>query len=306
MENKRMICSSVCRVLFCWTGCLAFFFLLSCDDDFKNPGYPATPSIKFKKIKFIEVGGVADYDTLRLTISYKDGDSDLGLSNSDPADSRYPYHYMNYFLETGEGDTNRVVSETIGTYEVIRTDPGAGLLVTSKTRQKAGYSYLPPYNNNSCLNYTFLQALVSIHSADETFDIRDTIVLEGKKFIRFNEAVLYAMNENYYNLGVEFYQSDDGINFTEFDWFAEYCISYHGRFPFIDDKRSGTISVDRGIFKIHVKTPWEGEIRYSMANTSFLQIFGDKYVKLKITIKDRTLHTSNTIETPAFKLKDIE
>lgn len=150
-----------------------------------------------------------------------------------------------------------------------------------------------------------MQLLVSEESEalDENYNILDTLIDQlNKKYFLIEEPLLYERNENHNNIFVEFYISDDGINFTKFDWFEEFCIDYNGRFPLILDYR-GTFK--SGPFKIKAKTPWEGEITYSMPNSSFLALFQSKKLKLKITIKDQALHASNTIETPVFTLDEI-
>lgn len=292
-----------------FTG-LASIMLLSLtqcgNDELKNPGYPDEPSIKFDKIKFIEVGDIADYDTLKFTISYKDGDSDLGLSSVNEDDFKYPYHRENFFLEDGTGDTIAVTPEFMGNYHVINSVPQSGLLVTDATRQKTNYSYLPAYDANSCLNYqfsTYLYVREDLNIIDESFDIEETVNIGGQDFIRISETLLYKQNSNNYNITVKFYVFNSG-SFEEFDFFEEYCFDYNGRFPLIEDKRSGKIK--SGPFTVNVKTPWEGTLTYSMPGTSWLPIFGDRPMKLQITIKDRALHTSNTIITPEFVLSEIK
>lgn len=276
------------------------------DDELKNPGYPIEPSIKFDKIKFIEVGDIVDYDTLKFTISYKDGDSDLGLSSVNENDFKYPYHRESFFLEDGTGDTIAVIPEFMDNYHVINSTSQSGLLVTDATRQKANYSYLPVYNSNSCLNYQFLTYLYvreDLNIVNESFDIEDTVNIRGQDFIRIKETLLYKQNSNHNNITLKFYVFDNG-SFEEFDFFEELCIDYSGRFPLIADKRSG--KVKSGPFTVNVRTPWEGTITYSMPNTSWLPIFGNRPMKIQITIQDRALHTSNTIITPEFVLSEIK
>jgi hypothetical protein len=150
-----------------------------------------------------------------------------------------------------------------------------------------------------------MDALVSISSADASLNIQDTITLDGKKFIKFQDAVLYKPNENHYNIFVEFWLFNNGTgSFEKYDWFEEYCITYNGRFPLIGAKPSGTIK--SGHIKVNIRTQWDGKITYSMPNTSYLAIFGNSPIKLAITIKDRALNTSNTVITPEFILKDIK
>ena len=49
----------------------------------------------------------------------------------------------------------------------------------------------------------------------------------------------------------------------------------------------------------------EGEINYSMVSGGFSAIFGNKTLKLEVTIYDRALNASNTMETPEFRLEEI-
>ncbi|MBO3269110.1 hypothetical protein [Hymenobacter defluvii] len=59
------------------------------------PDYPDTPSIEFEKITSQRVtNSSGTYDSVRITISYRDGDGDLGLNN-DGADALPPYAYLN-------------------------------------------------------------------------------------------------------------------------------------------------------------------------------------------------------------------
>jgi hypothetical protein len=100
---------------------------------------------------------------------------------------------------------------------------------------------------------------------------------------------------------VDFLVFENG-DWKEFDWFEEFCITYDGRFPYFGQ---GTGKFNAPPFKIKAKTPWEGEITYSMVCPCFIPLFSTNTLKLKITIKDRALHTSNTIETPEFTLDGI-
>ncbi|WP_400191383.1 hypothetical protein [Hymenobacter sp. B81] len=72
------------------------------------PDYPDTPSISFKSFTRQRVSDrFGTYDTLTVTISFKDGDGDLGLNNDeeqppynrlnlDGTENRY---YNNYYLQ---------------------------------------------------------------------------------------------------------------------------------------------------------------------------------------------------------------
>ena len=88
---------------------------------------------------------------------------------------------------------------------------------------------------------------------------------------------------------MKFYIKNNDGSFTEYDFAEEFCETHNGRFPRLaDDNRT-----------------LEGEINYSMVSGGFQAIFGNKTLKLEVTIYDRALHSSNTIETPEFRLEEI-
>lgn len=293
-------------------SCCAFtlLFLFQNCNEMENPNYPAEPFIEFKEIKFIEVGGVADWDTLKLTFSYRDGDSDLGLDHQLKEHRDYPYHPFDLFVENGVGDTTRVTPTYYTGYQLsVEQNPYPnGKLITHKTRLKAPYNFLPEFNPSQdwcSTHYNQLSIEVPEHLklVDESFNLGDTLhFAANKNYIQVHDYLLFEYNPDHNNISVKLYLSDDGITFTGFDWFTNFCYNYDGRFPVISEK-SGTIKI--GPFKIRIKNPWEGTFTYSMSNTSFLPLFGDKFGKIVVTIKDRALHTSNIMETPVFKLKDI-
>lgn len=283
--------------------------IISCgDDEIKNPNYPVEPSIRFKDIQFIEATGPFNNEALEFTITYKDGDSDLGLT-LDHTEITAPHHALSLFLEDGTGDTLGlpVSLEMIPSAElpivIVKPVAQRGTLVSSKTREKPEYEYLPEYDPMDCQHYTFLTYFLDEDILDESFNIDRTTTVNGKKFMTITDLLFFVPNRNFYNIYVQFYYFDNG-NFVEYDWYEYNCQDYNGRFPIIDDKKSGTIEI--GGFKVEVKNPWEGQITYTMVNSSFLAVFGSKRLKLAITIKDRALHSSNTVVTQEFTLQDIQ
>lgn len=282
-------------VLFCFSVVL----VSGC---FDPPEFSDTPQITFRDIKFKEVGGAADYDSLILYLDFKDGNGDVGLSALDPTDFDPPYHFENYFVEDegGTGDTIPVLSRSFSTgvggtiYTILNPDSIGGKLVTSKTRSKTNYGYLPVYDPQSCVNYSFLSdVLVPLKNTDPSFDIQDTVKLNGRKYARIKEAVLFKSNPNHYNIEIKFWRFQGG-NFVEFDWFKEYCLTFNGRFP-----------TSLNDFPTYKDRPIDGSIRYAMANTSFLAVFGSTRLRISARIRDRALHVSNEVVTPEFDLNAI-
>ena len=96
---------------------------------FNPPEFPVEPQIEFESIQYKEYGNGFDseYDSLILTISFKDGDGDLGL---DPTENGEPYNNKFYFIAGGQYIT----------YETKRTNPNYDTLP----------DFVKPYN---CINW---------------------------------------------------------------------------------------------------------------------------------------------------------
>lgn len=281
-------------VLFC-------FSLIAISGCFEAPEFSDIPRITFRDIKFKEVGQASDYDSLILYIDFKDGNGDLGLSPLYEPDFEVPYNSEFYFLAngtkddgSGEGDTIPIIATVIGDYTILNEEGHPGKLVTNKTRLLPAYSYLPAYDPTSCVNYSFLtEVLTPLSSVDATYNIQDTVVLEGKTYAKIQEAVLYRPNPNHYNIEVKFWIFQGG-DFVEFDWFAEYCLTYDGRF-----------ALSLSPTPVYTTRPIEGTLRYAMPNTSFLAIFGSSDIQISARIRDRALNVSNTVYTEVFDLESI-
>lgn len=94
---------------------LVVFFGLGIASCVSPPDYPDTPEISFKKIESTRiVKQTGSYDTVSVTISFKDGDGDLGLDDSDTG---FPFsrldqngqlnkYYNNYFMTMQVQETN--------------------------------------------------------------------------------------------------------------------------------------------------------------------------------------------------------
>ncbi len=112
------------------------------------------------------------------------------------------------------------------------------------------------------------------------------------------DTFYFQLNPNHYNIYVDFFTKNNDGSFKEFDWQKDFfypnCgIPFDGRFPILSKDLSQ-------------KNPLDGKIRYGMASTGFLVLFSIKTLKLKVTIQDRALNKSNTIETPEFTLQSIK
>lgn len=103
----------------------AGLFATSC---FDPPVYSETPVIEFQKVEFVDVPEASESDTLILSVTFKDGDGDLGI---DPSETAPPFNNKWYFLD---GQDNII------TYKTKRTDPNYDTLP----------AFVKPYN---CVNW---------------------------------------------------------------------------------------------------------------------------------------------------------
>ncbi len=287
-------------ILFC-------FSMVAVSACFDPPEFSNSPKIFFKDIKFKEVGDAGELDSLIVTLDFEDGDGDIGLS-SDPADSEFPYNSEFYYLQDGSGDTIPIISQFVdvdsGIYAILNDGEIFGKIVTNKTRTLPEYGFLPVYDRGNCYNYKevatvmkgnpFPGVLTPLSSVDETYQIEDTITLNGKQYARITDPLFYRRNLNYYNIEVKFWQFQDG-GFVEYDWFnSDECNDFFGRF-----------TTSNSPFPTYKNQPIEGTLRYGMVSSAFIAIFGNNKLKISVRIRDRALHTSNIIFSQEFDLNQI-
>lgn len=110
---------------------------------------------------------------------------------------------------------------------------------------------------------------------------------------QFSDTVYFQFNDRHNNFIVDWFV-DSGSGLDEFNWRLELDCStdYNGRFPSLNNTGKAK--------------PLQGTIKYAMASFGFKSILQDKTIKLKIRIIDRSGNYSNTIETPPFKLSEID
>lgn len=272
---------------------------------FDPPEFPVVPEIEFEKIEFVNSPDPSQFDSLNLYIRFKDGDGDLGFTNS-PEFISYPFHNADFYQENNGSIeplfTVKAYDRAGEEYDFLDIpDPGKGKLVVYRTRKDPAYSFLPQTFN--CSRYEYLGGPVEMPAADgrrlliEKADLPaldplvklvDSIPRENPEYYQIRDTLYYTPNPNHYNIEVDFLVKDATApgGFREFDWQQEFCTTFDGRFPVFVDKES---SVD-------------GTLRYSMTSLGFTTLFSIKTLKLRVSIKDRKMHQSNVIETPEFRL----
>lgn len=242
-------------------------FMLSC---FDPPEYSNIPAIEYESVSFIDVKNTSDPDSLIIVVRFKDGDGDLGLDANAGEDTLYPYQVRTFF------DTSRfspvgyyypIPDVGFITYETYRTDRYGW-------KPKLSVDTLPPFSKPfNCVNW-------EIRSVDGVID-----------------TFYFERNPYHHNIKVEFLVLTNGV-FVPFDWTKEFAypqcgITFDGRFPILSKDLSRPAALD-------------GKIRYGMASTGFNVLFSIKTLKLRVTILDRSLNPSNTVETDAFTLQQIK
>lgn len=263
---------------------------------FDPPEFPLTPEIDFEGIYFREAKAVGERDSLVLTISFRDGNGDLGLSSTD---IEPPYHDVNYYLATPGGDTLSLEKETVYLElpQFVKVPPGVtGKLVTVRTAEDPLYDNLiPAYidDHESCTYYTYTAVLVDEGDKEIIDDVSIDTVLSYNgipDIYVLLDTFYYKRNPNYSNIEVEFWIKE-GSGYKLFDWEKEFCtISFNQRFPVLTE--------DEG--------PLEGSLQYAMVTSGMKSLFSIKTMKLRIRIRDRSLNISNEIETPEFTLDKIK
>lgn len=246
---------------------LASFFATSCFD--KAPAYSVTPSIEFSSFCFRDSKNESDADTLVLSLKFRDGDGDLGLSASDPGDSEAPFNEKFYFQKQPNGSLvklTKYLKTSMLNYQDKRLNPLYDTLP----------SFVPPF---SCTKWE--------------------VITDGNTTRPKVLDTLYRIfNPYHYNINVDFYTKNFDGSFTKFDWnkFLSYpnCprAEFNGRFPILSNDMS-------------VKSPLEGVLTYNLVGLGYKQIFSIKTLKLKIRITDRSLSRSNQLESPEFTLQSI-
>ncbi len=283
---------------------------------FNPPDFDDSPTISFEDVYFVKSTGVGVKDSFVISLNFKDGDGDLGLAASE-IDS--PYHALN-FLANDNGELlpvqARLNADFTGfsykktkktpknaSYFIRFPPPNVAELITLASRND-GFS-LPPFEKPYNCSANLESYLNEQQSADTIFIFRDdahliknkaTIVdtlenIQNRNQYYFAVVDYFYMNVNpaHTNIKVKFLLKNGDGTFTEYDWRREVCETYDGRFPILTDKTR----------------PLEGTINYSMISSGFLTTFSIKRMKLAVTITDKALRTSNTVESKEFTLDEI-
>jgi len=254
-------------------------FVISC---FDPPEYPIVPEIEFKSIKFVDPPDTPDskgqvaFDTLVLSIDFKDGDGDIGFSDDDLNVSETTAQYAEriYYDTKGQkwaiGDLFQL-SQSKDPYDINLYNS----LIKFSDKKNPPLDTLPGFTKPyDCINWEILK----------NEEVDPVVIID---------TLYFKLNPNHYNIFVDFFVNTNGT-FEEYDFREELCSTFDGRLPILSKDLSQ-------------ENPLQGTIRYAMAGSGFKFIFGlTKPMKLRVQIQDRNLNKSNVIETDAFTLNQIK
>ena len=286
-------------------------------DDGDKIQYTLEPQLDFVSVDFKTGSSTStSIDTIAVTFHYRDGDSDIGLTEQDRG---VPYQAFNFFLENGStltpvpgGRVDADYNGGVSSFVLISPGTATGTLATLDTREKPAFSGLPPLlYPYTCLNYRAGNVLVAADNKnilDDSHVISDSLTISGGKFYILStvDNTLYSeRNENALNLYVDFLVEGNDETYTEFDFTRDLpdkiCTpGFDTRLPLLSTLSRGHHTTP--LFRFNIISEEEGEITYAMASSGLRNLFTGKNLKLRLSLKDRALHTSNVIETAIFRV----
>jgi hypothetical protein len=288
-------------------GLGTFTFLALLTGCFSPPEFSNVPDIKYYDIIFKEGASVSDPDSLILSLTFQDGDGDLGLGaeETDP-----PFHSTDYLIENNSDTLSLGTATRYSNLPPLIQVPNnaKGKLVTYRTRRKeingvkVYENMLPPYTYPyKCTAYRYDSIFIS---AEDTaiYDKKNHYLARVMHDSRNSNPDIYVLKDTFYyernplakNIDIEFWIRLNNGTFERFEppINQNTCITdnfFSARFPHLSETSS----------------PVAGTLIYNMTTVGLVPYFGGKTIKLKVRVRDRALHTSNTIETPEFQLESI-
>ena len=287
---------------------IVFTFLIILGSCFDPPEFPNTPEIVFEDLLFKEIGDKTVADSLILTISFRDGDGDVGI---DADQINQPFHELNFYA----AGSQQLIAMGTNTYsdlefDVLNSANVNGKLLTYRDiRTNSNYDTLPRFEGFfRCTNYLVDTILIADDAAqiiDNSYTIVDTLFFGSGIPSLYEVADTFYIQSNpfHYNLEIDFLTKDPTIpgprdeeGFVEFNW-RTYTPTGDGCGQTLDARVPVLGENSRAL---------DGSIRYGMQSIGFREIFKTNLMKFRITLRDRALNTSNVIVTPAFTLDDIK
>lgn len=284
-------------------GLLLFIISLLLISCFDAPEFSNTPAIKLADIYFGKSKRLDKPDSLVVTVTFEDGDGDLGLDNNQLSD---PFHNYDYFIATSEGTLLKVgKTELVPDYYVLNIPPGTnGSIADWETATQPPFNtQMVPFSpSTACTNYSRLNPVTHYDSvliasefesllAGSEEDWEKVTYERPGDYIIVRDTFYTAPNPNFYNMEIHLLKKTGVNEFEEFD-FTPYCpLSFNGRFPTLTEPGK--------------ENPLSGDITYSMTSSAFESIMGNNIWKLRVIVRDRTLNVSRPAESKEFTLDEI-
>jgi len=271
---------------------ILFVLLLAagCDEDEGEKDVPAEPLIESNALAFTKLPS-SGAGMFKLDLKVRDGDFNLGIANIDS-----PHHPFIVMLENNGG-----LEGIIPTYEEVNEVGLVYRVETAQTGKIATLAHMrktqsepPAY---SCDVYLYTRIVADFDLVDETTcNILDTVLVDGDQMSLIADTLHVIVNENYYNIFVDFLVKQQDGSYEVFDWEQQDCTTFDGRFFPLDDLAIGSISANEP-FEIKRISKSRMILSYSMRSLGFIALLSGRTVKLRAYIVDRALNNSNTIET---------
>lgn len=250
----------------------AVLLMIGMNSCFETPSYPIVPQIEIlnDELYYGKTKKIDGNDSIVVSIKFKDGDGDIGLSDTDNNTLKFAQQYY-YFITVNEG--RKIVN-----YQMKKNNPSLQVDINpggvENLQPLSKYDFISPYN---CTNWEIRR--------NGNGDVTDTVFTV---FNRYNS-----------NLFVDFYTVEANGDTTRFDPLTYFIypnceiVGYNGRVPIL--------SKDLGR-----KSPLDGKIIYAIKGIAFEELFSIKTLRLRISLVDRELHKSNTVFSKDFKLSSIK
>ena len=262
------------------------------------PDISIIPEIHFSDIALYQRAGGPD--SLVVSVTFRDGDGDLGLDPESDYFTSDPYNRRFYYIDNN-GTLDSIPTEVAypGLPSLLKIPEELKCakckIVTAATKRKSAYqnnNKLPYYEPEHCYEYTYTTVYVSEpfkSIAESTIPKLDTAFFNGLNVYALLDTFYYKLNPNHNNFDVEILTEQpnnpdrDSEGYALFDWSKNISCyeDLNGRFPYLTGS-SGAV---------------EGTLSYGIVNNGLLKNFKNKKIKLRVRIRDRALHHSNTIVT---------
>jgi hypothetical protein len=306
-----------------WSALLPVLAILLTTSCFDNaPSFSDIPAIEFSSFCFRNAKKSGDADTLILSLKFRDGDGDLGLSASDQVDSQYPYHEKSYFFKFDKDDLAVQYNYLPSQWKNNVSYRKDGIVIENLKFWRALTDVIiqippplapqPPAPQPPSIDLTRWARVYPLSYAERRKDPRyDTLpsfvppfscnkweIIRDQSNIEVIDTLYRVYNPAHYNIQVDFFTKNFDGSFTKFDWdkvqVYPNCTpsGFNGRFPILSKDLS-------------VKSPLEGNFTYNIVSFIYKVSFSIKTLKLKIRVTDRALKQSNELETPEFTLQSI-